>query len=264
MFTFCSSCKVRRNKRKNLTKQERDDIYKALLQSSNNGTLRKISTRLVSQTFNCSMRTVERIWERAKACIQAGTTIDVQSTKPMNCGKKKIQADFAPLAEIPLNERSTIRAIVSKIGMKKSTVHKRFKEGNLRRHSNCLKPSLREDNKRDRLNWCLSMLEEDSLPNQPKFKYLDNVIHVDEKWFYMTKKCRNIYLLPGEEDSYRTVQNKNSIDKIMFPAGVAQPRFDNEGNCIFDGKIGVWAFVRKVSLLCLLYQKIIDLNNLIC
>jgi hypothetical protein len=80
------------------------------------------------------------------------------------------------------------------------------------------------------------MLEEYSWPNQPKFKYLDNVIHVDEKWFYMTKKCRNFYLLPGEEDSYRTVQNKNSIDKIMFLVGVAQPRFDNEGNCIFMAK----------------------------
>ena len=34
----------------------------------------------------------------------------------------------------------------------------------------------------------------------------------------------------------------------MFLAAVALPRYDNEGNCSFNGKIGVWAFVRKVSL----------------
>ena len=93
------------------------------------------------------------------------------------------------------------------------------------------------------------MLDEASLPIQPKFKYTDNVIHVDEKWFNMTKKARNFYLLPEEEDPYRTIQNKNSIDKVMFLAAVALPRYDNEGNCIFDGKIGVWAFVKKVPLI---------------
>jgi hypothetical protein len=32
----------------------------------------------------------------------------------------------------------------------------------------------------------------------------------------------------------------------MFLSAVARPKYDNAGNCIFDGKIGVWAFVRKV------------------
>ena len=62
------------------------------------------------------------------------------------------------------------------------------------------------------------------------------------------KKARNFYLLPNEEDPYRTVRNKNFIEKVMFLSAVALPRYDNDGNCIFDGKIGVWAFVRKVPL----------------
>jgi hypothetical protein len=55
----------------------------------------------------------------------------------------------------------------------------------------------------------------------------------------MTKKSRNFYVLPDEEDPYRTMQNRNSIDKTMFLAAVALPRLDNEGTCIFDGKIGI-------------------------
>lgn len=32
----------------------------------------------------------------------------------------------------------------------------------------------------------------------------------------------------------------------MFLSAVSRPRFDEEGNCAFDGKIGVWTFIRKV------------------
>jgi hypothetical protein len=170
------------------------------------------------------------------------------SLKDQKIVEGKVIANLAAVADIPLNERSTIRSLAVRIGLKKSTVHNRFKQGILRRHSNSLKPLLREQNKTERLQWCLSMLDEDTLPNEPKFKYMDNIIHLDEKWFNMTKKARNFYLLPEEEDPYRTVQNKNSIEKVMFLSGVALPRYNNDGCCIFDEKIGIWAFVRKVPL----------------
>jgi hypothetical protein len=90
------------------------------------------------------------------------------------------------------------------------------------------------------------MLDPRTLPNNPKFIEMDNIIHLDETWHYLTKKDRKYYLLPGEEEPYRTVQNKNSIGKVMLLIVVAKPRYDDEGNCTFDGKIGVWAFIRKV------------------
>ena len=31
----------------------------------------------------------------------------------------------------------------------------------------------------------------------------------------------------------------------MFLAAVARPRYDEEGNCYFDGKLGIWPFVRQ-------------------
>jgi hypothetical protein len=60
------------------------------------------------------------------------------------------------------------------------------------------------------------------------------------------KKGGTYYLLPGEEEPYRTVKNKNFTGKVMFLTAIAKPRYDDEGNCTFDGKIGVWAFIRKV------------------
>jgi hypothetical protein len=53
---------------------------------------------------------------------------------------------------------------------------------------------------------------------------------------------------PDEEDPHRTVQNKNAIHKVMFYSGIIEPRFDAEGRCYFDGKLGLWPFVRDVEI----------------
>ena len=90
------------------------------------------------------------------------------------------------------------------------------------------------------------MLDHRTLPNEPKFIEMDNIIHMDEKFFNLTSKDMKYYMLPEEEDPHRTVHNKNSIGKVMILAAVGRPMYDDAGNCIFDGKIGVWAFVRKV------------------
>ena len=52
-----------------------------------------------------------------------------------------------------------------------------------------------------------------------------------------------MYMHPVEDDSHRTVQNKNAIHKVMFYSSVAKPRFDDEGTCYFDGKLGIWPSV---------------------
>ncbi|KAF0933329.1 hypothetical protein E2562_017953 [Oryza meyeriana var. granulata] len=67
---------------------------------------------------------------------------------------------------------------------------------------------------------------------------MQNIVHIDEKWFNMTKKAKTYYLLPEEEDPLHTVQNKNNIGKVMFLAAVARPRFDVQGNVTFSRKIG--------------------------
>jgi hypothetical protein len=34
----------------------------------------------------------------------------------------------------------------------------------------------------------------------------------------------------------------------MFLTALGRPIYDDEGNCIFDGKTGMWPFIRKVQL----------------
>lgn len=189
---------------------------------------------------------MQRIWQRAKKCRAQGIPVDVRSRKPKRCGRKKLQIDLSKVLSVPLHKRSTIRSLAKEIGVRKSTLHNRFKEGLLRRHSSTLKPLLTEQNKRERLQWCLAMLDQRTLPHEPKFSAMQNIIHMDEKWFNTTSKYAKYYMLPGEDNPHRTVQNKNRIGKVMVLSALGRPLYDGAGNCIFDGKIGLWPFVRKV------------------
>ncbi|XP_044374869.1 uncharacterized protein [Triticum aestivum] len=113
----------------------------------------------------------------------------------------------------------------------------------MRRVSKELKPSLTEANKKARVAYCLENLEPSSLEDNPTFKASFNKVHLDEKIFYRTRKTQKMYLSHREEAPKRECKHKNHIQQIMFLSAMARPRYDSQGNCVFDGKIGVWAFV---------------------
>ena len=75
------------------------------------------------------------------------------------------------------------------------------------------------------------------------FEDMMNYVHIDEKWFYMTKQKENYYLLPTEESPARFTKSKRFITKTMFMAAVARPRYDYTRKTALDGKIGIWPFV---------------------
>lgn len=229
-------------KRKEMTDEERVEVYHALLERSNNGKLLKNSTREVSGLLDVPLQTVQNIWKRAKN-TGYGEVVDVSHRRKGKCGRKKKQIDWLKVVDIPLHRRTTIRSLAAALGMSPTVVFRSLKEGQLRRHSNAIKPLIKEDNKKTRVKFCLSMLNKNALPHQPKFVDMYNVVHIDEKWFYMTKKTQTYYLLPSEEDPLRTCQSKNYISKVMFLAAMARPRYDGEGNETFSGKIGIFPFV---------------------
>lgn len=84
------------------------------------------------------------------------------------------------------------------------------------------------------------MIDKDSLPHEPKFIDMYNIIHIDEKWFYLTKKSETYYLVSDEDVPHRTCKSKNFITNVMFLAAIAHPRFDSDGNIAFSVKVGIW------------------------
>jgi hypothetical protein len=167
---------------------------------------------------------VERIWKTAQEQIARGEPVDVSSQKKGNIGRKRKDLDLSRTSTIPLNQRRTFRGLARSLGVSYSALQRRFKWGELRRHTSSLKPAMTLANKIQRLKHCLSMLEEDWTTSSTPFKLMDNFVHIDEKWFVMTRTNNSYILLPEELDPLRTVQNKSSIGKVMFLTAVAKPR----------------------------------------
>ncbi|KAG2276843.1 hypothetical protein Bca52824_059398 [Brassica carinata] len=210
--------------KKNLSNTERWAIYNALLERSHDGNLKKI------------------LLEKSKE-TSSGEAVNVCHKKSGNCGRKKIPLNLNQVKSIPFHKRTSLRSLSKSLGIATSTLHKRVKEGMLRHHTNAIKPSLKDGNIRDRLKFCFSMLEKDSLIHEQNSPICTTSHILTKKWFYMTKKMEKYYLVPDEEVPHRTCQSKNYIEKVMFLAAMARPRFDEEGNETFSGKIGVFPFV---------------------
>ncbi|XP_076949649.1 uncharacterized protein LOC143622355 [Bidens hawaiensis] len=121
-------------------------------------------------------------------------------------------------------------------------MHRRIKDGALRPRTNAIKPDLTDENKKARLVFCLSMVTRSLSNASPIFHDIFNVIHIDEKWFYLSKLSKRYYLVPNEDEPFRTCKSKKLITKVMFLAAVARPRYDSLGNEVFSGKIGIFPF----------------------
>jgi len=78
-----------------------------------------------------------------------------------------VDIDLSQVTNIPLNQRTTIRSLAGALNVSKTKTHKVFKEGQVRRHSSTLKPYLREQNKRERLKFCTSMIDEQTVHTNP-------------------------------------------------------------------------------------------------
>ncbi|OMO72576.1 Transposase, Tc1-like protein [Corchorus olitorius] len=231
---------------RNLTNQQRQTIYEMLLKQSKDGVLSKGSLTSLATMFSVSPKTIGRIWKQAKLCMENGLIVNVSSKLTGNVGRKKILIDPRKVSEIPLRRRTNIRSIAKALNMSKSTVHRRVKEGFIRAHSNAVKPDLTDENKKTRLEFCLSKLDLTNAGiNTIPFDGMFNQVHIDEKWFFMTRESERYYLLPEEDEPVRTCKSKRFITKVMFLAAVARPRFDESGNVKFSGKIGIFPFVHK-------------------
>jgi hypothetical protein len=204
--------------------------------------LPKNATREVAAMFHLHIRTVQRLWALGKPSLNQGTPFSFGNRKRGRCGPKPKPVNYEQLRNVPLKDRTTLEDASKVLGVSKKTLLKHIKEGNLRRHTSSIKPHLTDANKKARLQWCVNMLDHESLHDNPKFKSLFDHVFIDEKWFFLTRKSERYYLLPDEDDPHRTCKSKNNIPKLMFLCATARPRFEN-GVCTFDGKIGCFPLV---------------------
>ncbi|KAL2935755.1 Histone-lysine N-methyltransferase SETMAR [Bienertia sinuspersici] len=235
-------------KLKVLKNHERNRVATTLLAQSHNctklphGIINKLATE-----WGVSRHTIQRIWRETLKQYRVGSAIDLHTKKAGRVGRKRYTLQTSQLTEVPLRQRTTLRSLAGALNISKSTVHRMVKRGEIKSHSNPMKPQLTFTHKYERVKWCVQSIIPQTIHTIPHFHLLQNVIHVDEKWFLMLKLSQKYYLAPEECDPYRACRSKRFLLKIMFLAAVARPLYDGDGRLIWDGKIGIFPFTYKDS-----------------
>ena len=206
-----------------------------------------------AKNFGVSRPAISRLWQRMKSNFANGlltsSPLKEKYSRPLlYCRDEMMQQ----MQEIPHCKRRTLRDLGVQLGIGKSTVHRILKseksgEGKcyIVAHTNSVLPELTDEHKVARVLYALSKLNQET----GYFSSFLQDVHVDEKWFELTPNRVRVYLTKEEQENndvpIRKVAHKSHVQKVMFLAATARPRFDDEGNCTFDGKIGIWPIVKR-------------------
>lgn len=231
---------------KELTDDQRLAVYHALLTKFENGKLLRGAKTEISLSFSISVPTVTSIWERGKdAPNPLVVAMAIKNRKKGNNGRKCIPTETieAAFRASPVKARRTYRSTEFATGISMSVLGRALKAKKIRRVSSTVKAWLNFENKKKRVAWALSHID----PDTKIFNDMYDYVHVDEKWFYMCEATGTYYLANDEPEPERQVKSKRFIPKVMFLAAVACPRYNEAGECTFDGKIGLWPFTHLVE-----------------
>lgn len=216
---------------KNMTFDERREMLDFLLARRADPTGKapgKLARNAINEAaieFSVDRRTVSRLWKRAAASLERGEPVcDVASRKVGRQGRRKRDwsAALEKVREVPVEQRGSIRALASAVGIPKTTLFELLREDpSPLRALNSIKPALTERNKLERLRYCHSKLRPNGL-----FDDMFNMVHVNVKWFSLPrdKKVR-----------------------VMCLTAIARPQWDIANSCRFDGKIGIWPFLKAAA-----------------
>ena len=95
-----------------------------------------------------------------------------------------------------LRKRRTQQKLVMSMGVSKTTVHCWIAASMIHVNCNSLKPILTEENKHARFEMALSFRDP---ANLGQYQDMRDRIHVDKKWFFLTREKERYLLHPGEK-----------------------------------------------------------------
>lgn len=239
--------------RPNLTACERKQIVSTLLFEAKDGNLlgklRHGAITAIANTYNVHRQTIRKIWERARenfanAEVRAFTA---SPRKKGNSGRKKKwnhQEVRDAVREIPFHQKRSLRDLAVNLAIPLTSLHRMKCDRDdpvIMPCSSNLKPLLTREHKSQRVFYAASKYS----MNDNKFDGFYQSVHVDEKWFFLTEEQLRVYIATDEEPPNRQIQNKDHITKVMFLCAIARPRYNDDNECLFDGKIGMWPIVEN-------------------
>ncbi|XP_042065346.1 uncharacterized protein LOC121808839 [Salvia splendens] len=214
---------------KHLNSSIKNNMVQFLLKHSHDGVLARGAVMEAADAFEVSRKTVYRVWKAAKELVQRGEPAIMQGKIKGYHHADQLKIDEEKVRNLTTLERASLRKMAVKLNVSKSTLGQWVKHGKLRPHTNAIKPALTNVNKIARVRWSLSQLQPQITQGRVPYQSMHNVVHIDEKWFYMTKASDRYYLLPDEDEPYRACKSKRFITKVMFMCAVSRPHFGMDG-----------------------------------
>ena len=204
------------------------------------------SLTIVADQIGVSRSTISRLWRQTHGACEQSLTITPEIASQNNSRANFLKYSLGEfrqgMKEIPWRRRKTYHSTAIAMGVALSTVQRKLLHRDVCHvHTSTLKPTLTEENKMSRMELALSLVHRN---NTSKFENMEDLIPIDEKWFYLTEDGQCFIIATDEEEPYRHVQHKSFLTKIMFLCTVARPRYDTRRNTWFDRKIGIRPIVK--------------------
>lgn len=195
------------------------------------------------RTWKVSKSTACDIWAKYSLQRDAGGTINLSRAK--RGGRPSLRgAKWAGVLEsLPPPKRTSLRRWAKAAGVDHATLWRWAKRMEVKRHRRFIKPALTAAHKSQRVAYIRCQVTDDD-PRHPVYHDHFDVVHVDEKWFYLLADGQSILLAPGETPpKCPKVKHKSHIPKAMFVAVAARPQPQRA----FDGKIGIFPCTEWVT-----------------
>ncbi|XP_074298895.1 uncharacterized protein LOC141629867 [Silene latifolia] len=153
--------------------------------SYRNGKLKHGYINELSVQFGVTRLTVSTIWKDVREQLKAGKVINV--ARKYKGSKATRFIDVEKVKNIELKDRMCLKDLAFGLGLPITTVWRLVKKGEMKSHTSDIKPSLTAQNKITRLHWVLSKISASSLGGNLIFDAMYDVVHIDEKHFYLTR-----------------------------------------------------------------------------
>jgi DNA-binding Lrp family transcriptional regulator len=109
--------------------------------------------------------------------------------------------------DIPLVLRQDFRAFANALGIPHSTVHRMTQDGVFVVKKSTIKPDLTEDNMVLRVSYALDEVVTHARGTR-LYKEMYDRVHVDEKWFYITKVSTRYILVAADDEDEKEVPSQ--------------------------------------------------------
>ncbi|XP_074297550.1 uncharacterized protein LOC141628288 [Silene latifolia] len=216
-----------------LTTKEKDTMVHFILANSSNGEPCHGIINDAAAKWGVTRKTVWKWRGRAKIKMALGEPIHLPSHKLGNTNKPKVIIDKEAIKAIPKKKRGNMAKLSKQLGVGYGTVQRWVKACEIKKHTNALHPALTDASKFRRLIFSFNATFLDNIDLNFKFKDMGHHVHIEEKWFYLTNVSDTYYILPEEDEPYRSFQSKRLITKVMFMCAVYRPILDSDGEVIF-------------------------------